>query len=118
MQELTRTSGEISPAGPGPAAADAGPDARPGVPREAEPQPDPGAHWARPPRQSPTVTVLRRKGLDELTPVFGTAQPPHGLSGLIRRAAYRAPEHKARHWAGLLLADRVDVLESRLGRAL
>jgi hypothetical protein len=45
-------------------------------------------------------------------PVFGTAQPPRGLSGALRRRAYAIPEHRARHWALLLLADRVDVVET------
>jgi hypothetical protein len=37
-----------------------------------------------------------------------------GLSGLLRRAAYRIPDWKARHWLLLLFADRVDVVESKL----
>jgi hypothetical protein len=61
---------------------------------------------------------LRRKGLDRLTPVYGTAQPPRGVSGLMRRLAYTRPEHEARHWALLLAADRVDVLEGRFGELL
>src|SRR5690606_24051434 len=60
----------------------------------------------------------RRKGLKRLTPVYGTAQPPRGVSGVLRRIAYRIPEHRARHWLLLLFADRVDVLEGRLGEAL
>jgi hypothetical protein len=45
--------------------------------------------------------------------VFGTAQPARGVSGAIRRVAYRLPEHRAGRWALLLLADRVDVVEHR-----
>jgi hypothetical protein len=51
-----------------------------------------------------------------LTPVFSSAVPPRGLSGVMRRRAYAIPEHKARRWMTLLLADRVDVWEGRLGR--
>jgi hypothetical protein len=91
---------------------------RPGVPMEREPRPAGAAHWRVPPRQTADVAVLKRVGLDELTPVFGTAQPPHGLSGVVRRIAYRVPEHRARHWALLLMADRIDVIESRWGKAL
>jgi hypothetical protein len=91
---------------------------RPGVPMETEPSPDPGAHWDSPARQQSEETHFRRVGLDRLTPVYGTAQPPRGLSGLMRRAAYAVPEHQARHWALLLAADRVDVLEDRLGEVL
>lgn len=93
---------------------DASPEARPGVPMEAEPAPDPGAHWREPDRQIPTVTVYKRTSLKELTPVFGTAQPPRLLSGRLRALAYAIPETKARHWALLLLADRIDSTEHRL----
>jgi hypothetical protein len=94
--------------------ADRRPEDRPGVPMETEPRPAEGAHWREPERQRSDVLVLKRAGLAELTPVFGTTLPPRGLSGLLRRAAYRIPEHHARHWALLLLADRIDVLEHRV----
>jgi transcriptional regulator GlxA family with amidase domain len=51
-----------------------------------------------------------------MTPVFGTGQPLHGLSGALRRAAYSIRENKARHWMLLLLADRVEVWERRIAR--
>lgn len=95
------------------------PGARPGVPMEASPEePADGAHWARPERQRNAGDHLVRAALDRPTPVVGTAQQPRGLSGSLRRAAYRIPEHYARHWALLMLADRVDVLEDRLGAAM
>jgi hypothetical protein len=94
------------------------PEDRPGVPMEAEAAPDRGAHWETPPVQEGASEHLRRAGLDRPTPVVGTAQPPHGFSGLLRTQAYRIPEHFSRHWALLLLADRVDVLEDRMGPAL
>jgi hypothetical protein len=54
-----------------------------------------------------------------LTPVFGTAQPPKGLSGRIRRIAYaRYSEGRAAHWLLLLAADRVDTWGSTLGSFL
>ena len=44
-----------------------------------------------------------------LPPVFGTAQPLHGLSGVIRRFAYsRFSEGKNLHWLLLILGDRVE----------
>ena len=93
------------------------PGSRPGVPMEAEASPAEGAHG--PPRRQDNVgTHLVRAGLEEPTPVVGTAQRPHGLSGVIRRRAYEIPEHYARHWSLLLLADRVDVMEDRLGEAM
>jgi hypothetical protein len=33
---------------------------------------------------------------------------------VVRRLAYRIPEHRASRWALLLAGDRIDVLESRL----
>jgi hypothetical protein len=79
-----------------------------------------GTHAAitKPPldQQQADVPVLVGVDVGRLTPVFGTMQPPRGLSGLIRRAAYRVPEHKAPRWMLLLLGDRVDVWESRLRR--
>ena len=85
---------------------------RPGVPMETQPQSDPGAHWQAPPRQVPQIEKLKRMEVSILTPVFGTCQPIHGLSGELKRRAYSIPEHKASHWLLLLLSDRVDVLES------
>jgi hypothetical protein len=100
-------------------AVDADPSQRPGVPMELDPpRPAGAAHWFEPERQRDPGNVLKRKGLAELTPVFGTSVPPRGLSGIMRRAAYEIPEHYTSHWFVLLLADRVDVLEDRIARAL
>jgi hypothetical protein len=93
-------------------------DERPGVPMESTPEPAAGAHWESPAVQPGSSEHLHRAALDRPTPVVGTAQPPHGVSGFLRKQAYRIPEHFARHWALLLLADRVDVLEDRIGPAL
>jgi hypothetical protein len=43
------------------------------------------------------------------TPVFSSANPPRGVSGLIRRLAYRSPDYRPQRWLLLVLADRVDV---------
>jgi len=95
--------------------ADGDPRMRPGVPMLLKPEPRGGAHWDRPERQPPPdFPVLKRAELDELTPAFGTAAPPKGLSGVLRRVAYAIPENRVRHVMLLLVADRVDVLESRL----
>lgn len=94
---------------------DGAPGARPGVPRLSRPVRDPGAHWERPEQQR-GVALLARSGLRSATPVFGTAQPARGLPGLVRRAAYSVPEHRASRWALLLAADRIDALEHRLVR--
>ena len=90
---------------------------RPGVPMETEPRSlTPTVHWTDPERQPPDRRVTKRRELQQLTPVFSTANPPRGLSGVLRRAAYRIPETRARHFMTLMLADRVDVLEHRVAR--
>src|SRR5690348_14291933 len=86
---------------------DLDPAMRPGVPMRRSPQPAAGAHEELGP-QPKRVRVLHRKGLRALPPVFGTAQPPKGLSGLLRRVAYGIPETQARHWMLLIVADRTD----------
>lgn len=100
-------------------AVDASLEQRPGVPMEKNPpRPAGNAHWETPDKQTDPGFVMRRKGLDELTPVFGTSCPPHGVSGAMRRAAYAVPEHFTSHWLILLLADRIDALEGRVRRTL
>ena len=46
-----------------------------------------------------------------MTPVFGSGQPPRGVSGGVRRFAFGYSENDLRHWLLLLLADRIDVGE-------
>jgi hypothetical protein len=43
--------------------------------------------------------------------LFGTSAPPKGLSGAIRRFAYKLTENDIRHWLLLMFADRVNVVE-------
>jgi hypothetical protein len=94
---------------------DGDPKRRPGVPMLLRPEVREGAHWEKPERQRPPdAPVLKRAELDELTPTFGTALPPRGLSGLLKRVAYEIAEHRVRHVLLLLMSDRVDVVESRL----
>jgi hypothetical protein len=94
------------------------PAERPGVPMESRTRRVEGAPPSQPPRQHVTEPHFKRVGLDELTPVVGTAQPPRGISGAMRGLAYQLPEHQARHWLLLMAADRVDVLEHRLAGPL
>jgi hypothetical protein len=86
---------------------------RPGVSAQREPAPIGNAHWLTPERQPPcaNVTIDAQRGVPTAT--FGTGQPPRGLSGTMRRAAYRIPDYEPKRWALLLLADRVDTLEDR-----
>jgi len=74
-----------------------------------------GAHWDFPERQEEKRPRERSVEHKFLTPVFGTSCPPRGLSGVIRRYAYkRYSEARAAHWLLLLGADRVDAMESHL----
>lgn len=47
-------------------------------------------------------------------PPYAPTVPLRGLSGVIRRRAYRLPDWKPRRWLLLMLGDRVDAFESRL----
>ena len=95
---------------------DLNPEDRPSYPKEV--MQDTGAHWDFPERQQPRG--FREKSTEHkfLTPVFGTAQPLGGVSGLIRRYAYTYSEGRTAHWLLLMLGDRVDVLESRCSAIL
>ena len=84
---------------------------RPAVPMERTPPRLEGVHWDEPEQQAQTVEVLVSIERPDITPVFGTTLPPSGLSGVIRRRAFRHSENNLRHWMMLLMADRVDVVE-------
>jgi hypothetical protein len=71
-----------------------------------------GYTWERPPQQPLTVEVLHSNERPDVTAVFGTATPPSGLSGAIRRFAFRYSESSYGHWLPLILADRVNVVEA------
>ena len=87
---------------------DSAPESRPGVPMEAEMPP----LTSSPSKQVPTVPIVhKRVELEGLTQTFGTSCPPRGLSGLLRRRAYRVPDNRLSHWMMLIMADRVDVAE-------
>jgi hypothetical protein len=95
--------------------ADLDPKDRPSVPRERFDPTFSGAHWEFPDRQPEKWPRERSIEHKFLTPVFGTACPPKGLSGVIRRYSYRKySEGRAAHWLLLLAADRVDTVESTL----
>jgi hypothetical protein len=95
--------------------ADLDPKDRPSVPKLQFQDDLTGAHWEFPERQPERWPRERSIEHKFLTPVFGTAQPPAGLSGVIRRYSYaRYSEGRAAHWLLLILADRVDAWESHL----
>jgi hypothetical protein len=95
--------------------ADLDPADRPSVPRERFDPSLSGAHWEYPDQQPEKWPRERSVEHTQLPPVFGTAQPPKGLSGAIRKYAYaRYSEGQAAHWLLLIAGDRVDTLESSL----
>jgi hypothetical protein len=94
---------------------DLDPKDRPSVPRERFDPALNGARWEFPERQAEKWPRERSTEHKFLTPVFGTSCPPKGLSGAMRRYAYRRySEARAAHWLLLLAADRVDTVESAL----
>lgn len=111
---LPETSDELRARIPG-WGADLDPRDRPSVPKLQDPATmrgtvPPGELVERQPERRPRERSVEHQFL---TPVFGTGQPPKGLSGVMRKAAYaRWSEARAAHWLLLMAADRVDTLES------
>ena len=88
---------------------DLDPADRPSSPRERFDPGASGARWDFPDRQPELRPRERSIEHGQLPPVFGTAQPLHGVSGAVRRYAYRRfSEGRAAHWLLLIAADRVD----------
>jgi hypothetical protein len=95
--------------------ADLDPKDRPSYPKLQFQDDLTGAHWDFPERQPEKWPRERSIEHKFLTPVFGTAQPPTGVSGAIRKLSYaRYSEGRAAHWLLLMLADRVDAWENHL----
>ena len=70
-----------------------------------------GYSWERPVQQPVEQEVLHSIERPNVSAVFGTSKPPRGLSGMIRRIAFKSSESSYGHWLPLLIADRVDVVE-------
>ncbi|HEX8660659.1 MAG TPA: hypothetical protein VF686_02245 [Brevundimonas sp.] len=71
----------------------------------------PGLNWARPPLQEPEVEILQSVEHLRTPAVMGLSTPPAGLSGSVRRAAFRFSESQWGHWVLLMLADRINSVE-------
>jgi hypothetical protein len=84
---------------------------RPAVPMERTPPRYTPANMATPPAQEQHVEVLVSTERPGITQLHGTVQPPSGLSGMLRRAAFKFSENDLRHWLILLGADRINVVE-------
>ncbi|MEE7449927.1 hypothetical protein MRF4_20095 [Methylobacterium radiotolerans] len=100
------------------------PSTVPGWGVDADPQNDPtypmrditrddsrGMNWTRPPKQRARVEVLTSIEYNARPAVVGTSTPPRGVSGVIRRQAFRYSESQWAHWLMLMAADRVNVVE-------
>ena len=78
-------------------------------------------NWDRPSQQRDSdVEILQSIEHVRRPAVFGTATPPSGISGMIRRLAFRWSESNWIHWLMLMGADRINVVEGvvqDLGRA-
>lgn len=70
-----------------------------------------GVDWERPPLQNVNLEVFHSIERPNVTAVFGTAEPPSGLSGTIRRFAFKQGESNYGHWLPLMLADRINMIE-------
>ena len=99
----------------------------PGWGIDADPENDPTypmKHWngadhqrfnfEKPSQQPIDVEVLHSIERPGVTRVFGTSTPPSGLSGMIRRYAFKFSESTYAHWVPLVLADRIGVVEGYL----
>jgi len=67
--------------------------------------------WERPLQQAAQIEILVSNERPTITAVFGTPNPPSGLSEKIRRFAFKFSESSYGHWLPLLLADRVNMIE-------
>jgi hypothetical protein len=93
-------------------AIDANPDDTPNYPMKNYTGADHDRkNWTRPTLQNVDVEVLMSTERPYKSAVVGTTVPPRGLSGMIRRLAFKYSEDKYKHWLPLILADRVDNVE-------
>lgn len=90
---------------------DADPDNDPTYPYRERSKDDHSGEWDRPTQQEPDVELLRSIEHKRLPAVFGSTIPPSGLSGVIRRAAFKYSESNWAHWLMLMGADRINVVE-------
>lgn len=79
--------------------------------RHVEDQQTRGLTWDRPEKQDPDVEILQSIEYNRQPAVVGTSTPPSGLSGVIRRLAFRRSESDWWHWLMLMGADRINVVE-------
>lgn len=71
-------------------------------------------NYEKAPQQRQDMEILHSIERPGVTRVFGTSTPPSGLSGALRRYAYKFSEATAKHWMTLILADRINVIEGKI----
>lgn len=71
-------------------------------------------NYEKAPQQRIDMEILHSIERPNVTRVFGTSTPPSGLSGAVRRYAYRYSEATATHWMALILADRINSIEGKI----
>ncbi len=69
------------------------------------------ADYERPTRQADFPETLMSIERPSLPAVIGNSVAPSGLSGMIRRLAFKYSENHYGHWLPLLLADRINMIE-------
>jgi hypothetical protein len=68
-------------------------------------------NYERPTQQHTEFRDFHSNERPNVTAVYGVASPPAGLSGIMRRQAFKYSENNYMHWLTLMLADRVNVVE-------
>jgi hypothetical protein len=90
---------------------DANKSVRPNYPMWKIPEEGTGAHWDVP-EQQPNFHDFYSIERPGPTRVFGASVPPSGLSGVIRKYAFKKfSESHWEHWLLLMFADRINVIE-------
>jgi hypothetical protein len=70
-----------------------------------------GRSWQRPVQQVPDREILHSIERPNLSAVVGNSPAPSGLSGMIRRFAFKYSENEYLHWLPLIMADKINVVE-------
>ncbi len=92
---------------------------RPGVvTARSEPRPFPHARAPITQQKGKPTSFMHGRPNKTLTPVFGTVQPAHGLTGAVRRFAASYPDHDPKYWLINLASDRLELWERRARRLL
>lgn len=73
-----------------------------------------GLNYQKPKQQKVTIEALHSNERPTITSVFGTSAPLSGLSGVLRRLAFRYSESSFGHWFPLIFADRINIWEGFL----